>query len=207
MSSPQNQTPNPTPKDQTPPLELKSLWEEMNAGFDRIEKKMHADFQELITPLKDSIKELIEGLKECQELRMMNNDLQHRVNKVEQDNIKLNNKVQQLEDKLLEGNLVFQGIPETLWETHNSTKEKIVLAISHIISGEDLDDRLNQAWNIPIKDVSRLGRYFATCNRPVLVEFYHKTDVEFILSNRRELPKGVYVDKQYSDKQKRKGTS
>ena len=90
------------------------LSEEMNAGFNRIEKKMHADFEELITPLKDSIKELIEGLRECQELRLMNNDLQHRVYKVEQDNVKLNNKVQQLEDKLLEGNLVFQGIPETL---------------------------------------------------------------------------------------------
>ena len=107
MSSPQNQTPNPTPKDQAPPSELQSLREEMNAGFDRIEKKMHADFQELVTSLKDSIKELIKGLKECQELRMMNNNLQHRVNKVEQDNIKLNNKVQQLEDKLMEGNLVF----------------------------------------------------------------------------------------------------
>ena len=129
----------------------------------------------------------------------MNNDLQHKVNKVEQDNIKLNTKVQQLEDKLLEENLVFQGIPETLWETHNSTKEKIVLAISHIVSGENSVDRLNQARNIPIKDVSRLGRYFATRNRPVLVEFYHKTDVEFILFNRRELPKEVYVDKQYSD--------
>ena len=48
---------------------------------------MHADFQELITPLKDSIKELIEGLKECQGFRMMNTDLQHRVYKVEQDNV------------------------------------------------------------------------------------------------------------------------
>ena len=74
-----------------------------------------------------------------------------------------------------------------------------MLAISHIISGEDSDDRLNQARNIPIKDVSQLGRYFVTQNQPVLVEFYHKTDVEFILSNRRELPKGVYIDKQYSD--------
>ena len=69
MSSLQEPTPKHIPKDQAPPSELQSLWEEMNAGFDRIEKQMHADFQDLITPLKDSIKELIEGLKECQELQ------------------------------------------------------------------------------------------------------------------------------------------
>ena len=34
---------------------------------------------------------------------------------------------------------------------------------------------------------------------PVLVKFCHKEDAEFLLSNRSHLPKGVYIDKQYSD--------
>ena len=35
-------------------------------------------------------------------------------------------------------------------------------------------------------------------NRPVLVEFHYKSDAIYLLSNKTHLPKGVYVDKQYS---------
>ena len=103
-----------------------------------------------------------------------------------------------IEDKLLEGNVVFQGIPDSLWESSGATKEKILSAIAHTISGETEESKMDQARKIPIKDVSRLGRYTAMRNRSVLVEFYYKSDAAFLLSNRTHLPKGVYVDKQYS---------
>ena len=35
-------------------------------------------------------------------------------------------------------------------------------------------------------------------NRAVLVEFYYKSDAIYLLSNKTHLPKGVFVDKQYS---------
>ena len=111
--------------------------------------------------------------------------------------------MQSLEDKLLEGNIVFQGVPESLWEASETTKEKILTAISHTISGDSQEDKMQQAHQIPIKDVSRIGKYAPLRTHPVLVEFYHKSDAEFLLSNRSHLPQGVYINRQYSDETKK----
>ena len=107
----------------------------------------------------------------------------------------------------MEGNVIFQGVPETIWEPSDTTKEKILTAISHTISGDTAKDRMDQASSVPIKDVKHLGKYVLMCTRPVLVEFYHKSDAEFLHSNKTHLPKGVYIDKQYSketEKERRK---
>ena len=58
---------------------------------------------------------------------------------------------------------------------------------------------MEQAHRIQIKDVQRKGKFTALKTRPVLIEFYYKSDAEFLLSNRSHSPKGVYVDKQYSE--------
>ena len=197
MANPQ--TP-PTPVNtNTRKIDKKKLTPELEALRD----EMHSDMQKIIEPLQESIKEMLLGLRECQNLRRENEDLHRRVKIVEADNIKLHQRVSQLEDKLLEGNVIITGIPESLWENSSATKEKVLRAISHTISGESDDDKMNQARNIPIKDVSRIGHYSAMCTRPVLVEFYHKSDAAFLLANRKELPSGVFVDKQYSEETER----
>ena len=43
----------------------------------------------------------------------------------------------------------------------------------------------------------RLGRFSRNRSQPVSVELLHKQDIEFILDNRFDLPKGTYVDKEY----------
>ena len=143
------------------------------------------------------------SFKECQEIRTKNSEFQLRIEKVEQENKRLNNKVNLLEDKLLEGNIIFQGIPESLWEPSATTKEKVLTAILHTISGSDQEDKMNQARGIPIKDVRCIGRYVAMKTYPVLVEFCHKADADYLLSNRSNLPRGVYIDKQYSEETER----
>ena len=175
--------------------ELQSLWDEI-----------HADTYALIEPLKASISALLQikeawkiGLKECQDIKCKNLELQHRIERIEEDNKCLNQKVHQLKDKLLEGNIIFQGIPEQLWEASEVTKEKVLTAVLHTISGTSQEDRMQQARIIPIKDVKQIGRYVAMKTHPVLMEFCHKADAEFLLSNRSHLPKGVYINKQYSD--------
>ena len=139
------------------------------------------------------------GLKECQTTRNQNFKSKQRIDNVERENIRLHLKVQTLEDKLIEGNIVFQGVPESLWEASETTKEKILIAISHTISGDNQEDKMQQARQIPIKDMSRIGKYAPMKTQPVLVEFYHKSDAEFLLSNGTHLPQGVYIDHQYSD--------
>ena len=187
----QTQTQSPTPT-----LGIKKpLTPELQA----LKDEMQQDMLNIIAPLQASIRDLVEGLKECQQIGLENKDLHTQLRKVEMDNKNLKAKVQHLEDKLLEGNIIFQGIPETLWEPSSSTKEKVLSAIANTIGGENYEDKMNQARNIPIKDVTRLGKYTALRNRPVLVEFCYKSDAEYLLMNRKELPQGVYVDKQYSE--------
>ena len=169
-----------------------------------------ADTHALNEPLKASIDALLQikgawetGLKECQEIKCKNMELQHRIAKIEEDNKRLTSKVHQLEDRLLEGNIIFQGIPEQLWEAYEVTKEKVLTAVSHTISGTSQEDRMQQARMIPTKDVQRIGRHVVMKTRPVLVEFCHKANAEFLLSNRSHIPKGVYIDKQFSDETER----
>ena len=78
-------------------------------------------------------------------------------------------------------------------------KEKVLSAISHTISGTDQENKMDQARRISIKEVSQMGKYTMLRNHPVLVEFYHKSDVEYLIGNQTHLPKTVYVDKQYCD--------
>ena len=191
------QTANKTPKKLSP--EMQSLKEEIST-------EMH----NLIAPLKASLDVLLEvksaweiGIKECHTTRAQNLELKQRIDNVEKENLRLNLKVKTLEDKLLEGNIVFQGVPESLWEASEATKEKILTAISHTISGDNQEEKMQQARRIPIKDVSRIGKYTGMRPRPVLVEFYHKSDADFLPSNRSHLPQGVYIDHQCSEETER----
>ena len=138
------------------------------------------------------------GMPECNNLRNENTELHARINKVEKDNCILNNRICQLEDKLLEGNIIFQGVLDSIWEPMETMKEKILTAISHTISGDSQEAKMDQAQKSPIKEVTRIGRFSAMRKRPVLVEFHYKSDAIYLLSNKTHLPKGVYVDKQYS---------
>ena len=138
----------------------KTLSPEIQSLKDEISTEMN----NLIAPLKASLDLLLEmkstweiGIKECHSTRTQNFELKQRIDRVEKENLHLNRKV--LEDKLLEGNIVFQGVPENLWEASEATKEKILTAISHTISGDDQEDRMQQVQRIPIKDVSHIGNY------------------------------------------------
>ena len=128
-----------------------------------------------------------------------NIELSQRIINVENDNKQLTDKVRKLKDKMLECNVIFQGIPDSTWEPSATTKEKMLQAIAHTINGTSMEDKLEEANRVPIKDVTRLGKYSAMRNRSILVEFYYKSDTEFLLSNRKHLPEIVYVDKQYCE--------
>ena len=85
------------------------------------------------------------GLPECNNLRNKNTELHSRINNVEKDNCILNNRVCQLEDKLLEGNIIFQGILDSIWEPMETTNEKLLTAISHTISDDTQEVKMDQA--------------------------------------------------------------
>ena len=167
---------------------------------------LRSEIEQMICPLKDGLNLLLEmrdswetGLQKCNTLLTENKQLHARVEKVEKENKALNNRVRTLEDKLLEANVIFQGVPDSIWEPMETMKEKILTAISHTISGSSVEEKMDQARKIPIKEISRIGKYTAMRTRSVLVEFYYKSDAMFLLENRSHLPKGVFVDKQFSE--------
>ena len=141
-----------------------------------LKDEMKHDMEALITPLKASIDALLQikqawevGIEDCRTLQEANVTLTNQLIKVENDNKHLQDRVRHLEDKLLEGNVILQGIPDALWEPVDSTKEKVLTAIAHTISCTSHKDKMDRACKIPIKDIQRKGKYTALRARPVEV--------------------------------------
>ena len=105
--------------------------------------------------IKESLNLLLEmkssweqSFTECKILREANVDLHARVTKIKKENKTINSHVRQLEDKFLEGNVIFQGIPDSVTESSETTKEKVLAAISHTIGGETQELKKDQARKI-----------------------------------------------------------
>ena len=145
------------PETQKVTRELAEIHSELKTDLSTLRSDMQKDMKDI----KDSLNLLLEmktsweqSLTDCKNLCDTNTELHARVAKVENENKSLNTHVCQLEDKLLEGNVIFQGIPDLLWESTDMTKEKVLAAISHTIGGESQEEKMDQAQKIPIKDVT-----------------------------------------------------
>ena len=65
------------------------------------------------------------------------------------------------------------------------------------MQGETENEKVMAAKHIALQRCQRLGRYSKNRPRPVSIELVHKHDAELILENRFDLPKGIYVDREY----------
>ena len=158
-------------------------------------------FEILLKPIRDDIQnlhtELKKDLVDCKQLREENMSLHRRVMQVEAKNLELNKRLCTLENKMLETSVIIHGIQENPWETEAVRQEKLFIAISDTLLGRTLDERLNSARSMLIKGSKRIGTYRSMRTRPISVEFVYKHDAEYLLTNKRYLPQGVYVDKEY----------
>ena len=111
------------------------------------------------------------------------------------DSIKL--KLNQLENKSLECNLIFRGVEESLNETEDSIKDKIHRIISETFNYHDEQSRLSAARCCIIRKCKRLGRPNPHRLCPINVELESRKDVDAILEYKDYLTKGVFVDKEY----------
>ena len=207
--NPKHEIPLKTPGQQqsgatpTPSTPLSPQLEQLKADLQVLHQ---ADLKKMIDPLKESINALLQiknawesSIQECAKVKEENELLNKCVSQVELENKRLTEKIRNIEDKMLESSVVLTGLPEAAWETEEATREKVISAIAHTITGTNHEDRVQQARNIPMKGTQRKGKYMSLRNRPVIVEFFHKSDADYLLGNRTNLPQGVYVDKHYSD--------
>ena len=117
---------------------------------------------------------------------------------MEEKHRKLQDRISFLEDQLLKKNVIFQGILESEYEDTKDIKTGIVKAIANTMHGETEEDKTKSTGDTSIESVERMGKYNPLRTRPVKVKFSDKQDVDNLFKNRKKLPKGIYIDKEYS---------
>ena len=101
-------------------------------------------------------------------------------------NKELNKKLLNLEYHQKRNNLLFDSFEEVRSETDENCKDKILSLITKLPGSPEKD-------NIKIAHCQRHGRYLANKNRNIIVNFHRYGDRQFVLQNRKHLPKGIYV--------------
>ena len=188
------------------------------------------DISEMETRLNANIKSTIDtSIKEALQVMQtsicsaVQNNPQIKAHSIElkglrEENIRLNRKVQQLsaeqakmkrqltkiESKNLDHSLIIKGITEEYKESESMIIDKIHHILADIMQGETAREKLLAAQCIAIKECKHLGRYTRSRTRPVSLELIHKEGTNFILDNRFDVAKGVYVDREYPAETERK---
>ena len=159
---------------------------------------------EALQPIKDSIEKIVNSStqidshdNEIKRLNVENSALKTQVTELRNDMESIKTKLNQLENKSLEFNLIFRGVEESLNETEDVLKDKIHRIISDTYNYQDEQSHLSAARCCIIRRCKRLGGPNPHRPRPISVEFESKKDVDAILEYKYYLPKGIFADKEY----------
>ena len=172
----------------------------LNPERTELKRQIFAGFETLLAPIKKEIKELKDDQKTLFEGQTTTcaPKIERKFVQSEERHKKLESRISRLEDQLLEKNVIFQGIHEEEYEDKSDIKAQIVKAIANTMDGEDYDAKKSLAGQTSIDSVERVGKYNPLRIRPVKVKFREKKDVDNLFKNRKKLPRGVYIDKEYS---------
>ena len=182
------------------------------AKLERILSRKQAENLEIIkNDIKNDIKKLLENeelIKMQQntitELKRENQELNIRFNRLEQKHHILQKRVVNIENEMYCSNLIFSGIAEGESEEGPECYRLITEAIANTINAQTRDEQLQAARRIPIKKSLRIGKYNSRRGRPIKVQFVYQEDCEYLLANKNYLPKGVFIDRQYSEETENK---
>ena len=141
---------------------------------------------------------------EIKGLREENIRLNRKVQQLSAEQVKMKRQLNKIEAKNLDRSMIIRGIIEETKETEATLIQKIHRILTAIMSGESEEDKLESARQIGIISCKRLGRFNKNRIRAVSVEFKHKEDTDFILENRFDLVKGIYVDREYPTETEKK---
>ena len=101
---------------------------------------------------------------------------------------------------MLETCVVLTGLHEDKWEDAEPRCMLIDKELSVIVPGENDEERLANANAIKIVRTERIGRYNPSKGRPISIKLAVISDTNWLLSSSKNLNKGIFVDKKYSDK-------
>ena len=132
--------------------------------------------------------------------------LKNKVSIIEGENKQIKQRLANIECRSLQQNLIFRGISEEQWEKETTTRHKVYVELTNLISTEEdtPEVKMIMAKKLEIRSCRRLGRYVPGKARPISAEFVHRDDTEYILSNKTNLRKGIFADKEYPLKVEKK---
>ena len=111
------------------PPELKLLYDCLSARLDSLDQKIES-----------------KGLTECVEtIENVQTNVDGRLTHVERENADLKQRLNDIEDKMLETSIVITGISEEKWEESEPRRIKLNKELANALPGETHDEKLQKA--------------------------------------------------------------
>ena len=213
-------TPSPNPKPrmtstpkttQNPPSDLLEYNDiVLTPELELLEKKLNFTMAAKMTahfaPIQTAIDKILRSsniieTRQCriEDLTMENCKLKSEIFKFKGDVYDLKDRMNSVENKSLESNLIFHGISDNENEFLNHLVNKLQRNFADTIDIYDDDIRLQRARDIQIARCKRIGPYQENRCRPVRVEFVYKWDADELYENHFYLGKGVYINREYNE--------
>ena len=158
--------------------------------------KMRSDIK-LLMESKDFLRKSETEFKLVKESQT---DLRIKYHNMERDNKEMRGRLAKIEDKMLENNIVIHGITEEKGERDEGRQDKIYHAMATTVRSPNPLFRLQAAKRAKINYTRRIGapNPNAYRPRPISIVFNKLDDAKILLQNKKNLPEGVYVNREYS---------
>ena len=178
----------------------RSLQESWNLTVAQIRGDIN-DMRRDIKVLMESKEFLRKSESEFKLVKVNQADLRMKYHNLERDNKEMKGRLAKIEDKMLENNIVIHGIAEERGERDEGRQEKIYHAMATTVRAPNPVFRLQAAKRAKIKYTRRIGtpNPNAYRPRPISVVFNKLDDAKILLQNKKNLPEGVFVNREYSD--------
>ena len=137
--------------------ELKLLETRLQSKFDHSINTALEPIQEQLSKLANTNDEVVQQQIEIKTLKQENNALKKVVMDLQGNYDELKTRLNRLENKSLERNLIFSGIPENRWENDDSRVNTLYQYIANTYEYRNPQEKFARASSIMIERCKRLG--------------------------------------------------
>ena len=167
-------------------------------SFDNTRRTAMETMISAVSRLIQSNEAMMKQKESMDDLTQENRTLATQISRLETKHYKLRDKFKKIETKELEHSIILHGIEERDDKDETNLTEYVYYELSFTIDSHSEHERWRQIKQMYIICCKRIGKYNQEKPRGVRVEFQHRLDAEYILSNKKYLRWGVYADKAYS---------
>ena len=144
-------------------LQLEQMEERMTKALAAtIQSSVNTAIDEKLKPIQQSIDQLLETKEENEKFRedvtklvKENRTITNRCVHIEKENKKLKDRLNDLENKLLDCSIIVHGITEEVDETDAERREKLIVIMARTIRRQTMDECIEVVRNMPIKSTQR----------------------------------------------------